>query len=149
MQIYQHRQIGTVVLLALGFAAVAVTAILAAIPSGPALMVDGPVLLILLLCLFLFWSLNTEVTTDRLKVWFGSGIIRKEFRIEDIRKARIVRNRWYYGWGIKRTPFGWMFNVSGLDAVELELKNNRSFRIGTDEPQQLLMALQRVLRHYA
>jgi hypothetical protein len=35
-------------------------------------------------------------------------------------------------------------HVSGFDAVELELKNNRKFRIGTDDPQQLLTAVRRV-----
>lgn len=44
------------------------------------------------------------------------------------------------------TPHGWLFNVSGLDAVELELINNRRFRIGTDEPQRLIAAIQTARR---
>ena len=72
------------------------------------------------------------------------GLIRKRFPIGDIHGARIVQNKWYYGWGIRLTPHGWLFNVSGFDAVELELKNKRKFRIGTDDPQELLMAIQRV-----
>lgn len=72
---------------------------------------------------------------------FGSGVIRKRFRVEDIRTARSVRNPWYYGWGIRLTPQGWLFNVSGFDAVELELNSNRKFRIGTDEPHRLRAAI--------
>ena len=53
-----------------------------------------------------------------------------------------MRNLWYYGWGIRYTPHGWLFNVSGLDAVELELKNGRTWRVGTDEPVELLAAIQ-------
>ena len=34
-----------------------------------------------------------------------------------------------------------MYNVSGLDAVELTLRNGRRFRVGTDERQALLNAL--------
>jgi hypothetical protein len=61
--------------------------------------------------------------------------------VQEIRDARAVRNRWFYGWGIRLTPHGWMFNVSGLDAVELDLPNGRRFRNGTDEPERLLAAI--------
>jgi hypothetical protein len=69
-------------------------------------------------------------------------LIRRRFRVEDIHHARIVRNPWYYGWGIRLTPHVWLFNVSGLDAVELELRDNHNFRIGTDDPQRLVKAIQ-------
>ena len=38
-------------------------------------------------------------------------------------------------------PWGWMYNVSGLDAVEIELKGGGRFRIGTDEPDELVRAI--------
>jgi len=44
---------------------------------------------------------------------------------------------WLVGWGIRWTGSGWLFNVSGLDAVELSLKSGRRFRIGTDDPRGL------------
>jgi hypothetical protein len=34
-----------------------------------------------------------------------------------------------------------MFNVSGLDAVELELISGKRFRIGTDHPEGLETAI--------
>jgi hypothetical protein len=34
-----------------------------------------------------------------------------------------------------------MYNVWGLDAVELELQSGKKFRIGTDEPAELLAIL--------
>lgn len=147
MEIYKHRQTGTLVLYALGSGAVMTAALLTLVSSGSAKVVTGVVLVILLLCILLFWSLTVVVTSGHLAVWFGPGVIRRAFRIEDIRDSRIVRNPWYYGWGIRLTPHGWLFNVSGFDAVELEFKNNRKFRIGTDEPQQLLTAIQQVVRH--
>jgi len=141
MLIYKHRQIGTLILFALGFCVALTATVLILVPAQP--VVVGLVLVILLLCIFLFWSLTVEVTEDKLVVSFGPGVIRKSFRFEDIHDARTVRNPWYYGWGIRLTPHGWLFNVSGFDAVELELRNNRKFRIGTDDPQQLLTAIQR------
>ena len=149
MPIYKHRQVGTLILFALGIG-VALTALtLFQMPPSPigARVAVGLVLVILLLCGSLFHALTVEVTADELVVWFGPGLIRKSFRIADIREARIVKNPWYYGWGIRWTPHGWMFNVSGFDAVTLELENNRKFCIGTDDPQQLLASLQTVCPH--
>ena len=36
----------------------------------------------------------------------------------------------------------WLWNVSGLQAVELVLNNGKRFRIGTDEPENLVNAIQ-------
>ena len=55
--------------------------------------------------------------------------------------ARIVRNSWWYGFGIRWFPGGTLWNVWGLDAVEFDLVKGRKLRIGTDEPEQLLAAL--------
>ena len=62
--------------------------------------------------------------------------------MSDIRDAKAVKNRWYYGWGIRLSPHGWLFNVSGFDAVELEMANGVKYRIGTDEPDKLLAAIE-------
>jgi len=35
-----------------------------------------------------------------------------------------------------------MYNVSGLDAVEIYMKNGKIYRIGTDEPETLCNFIQ-------
>ena len=53
--------------------------------------------------------------------------------------AKTVKNHWYCGWGIRwclRFKM-WIYNVSGFDAVEIKLKNGKTYRIGTDEPKKL------------
>ena len=52
-----------------------------------------------------------------------------------------MRNKWWYGWGLRWIPGGSMYNVWGFDAVELELRSGKVFRIGSDEPDALLAAL--------
>ncbi|RMG47018.1 MAG: hypothetical protein D6718_04510 [Acidobacteria bacterium] len=94
------------------------------------------------LAAWLFGSLTVEIDEERLSVRFGPGIVRRRIPLSSIRAARPVRNRWYYGWGIRLTPHGWLFNVSGLRAVELEFHSGRRFRIGTDEPERLVAALE-------
>ena len=45
------------------------------------------------------------------------------------------------GWGIHLSRFGWLYNVSGFDAVAITLVSGKRFALGTDEPQALLAAL--------
>lgn len=144
MQIYKHRQVGTLVRFAVGIPLLLLLGFLVSTYSSPEGIIVGVVVFVLALCLYLFHSLTAEVTNEELHVFFGPGLIRKRWRIEDIQGASHVRNRWYYGWGVRITPVGWMFNVSGFDAVELQLANGKKFRVGTDDPRGLIRALEKV-----
>ncbi len=52
-----------------------------------------------------------------------------------------IRIKWWYGWGIHLTAYGWLYNVSGLNAVAITLRNGRKFALGTDDPNGLVKAL--------
>lgn len=91
-----------------------------------------------------FGSLTVIVDDRRLSWRFGVGLIRKSVPIAAIRSFRAVRNPWYYGWGIRLTPLGWRYNVSGLSAIDVVLDDGRHVQIGTDEPDALERALQQV-----
>jgi len=102
--------------------------------------------LVLLIVLFLFISLSVVVDDESIRTWFGPGLIRKRIPLSEVKSAEPVRNKWYYGWGVRYIPGGMMYNVGGLDAVELVFDNGGKFRIGTDEPQQLNAVIQQRLR---
>ncbi len=97
--------------------------------------------IILLLAFVLFGWLTVEIDVRRLHIAFGVGLIRRSISLNTISAFAPVRNRWYYGWGIRLTPHGILYNVSGLDAVELLLDDGRRVRVGTDEPDALVRAL--------
>ena len=99
------------------------------------------VMLVGLIVAALFWGLTVEVNKDVVRLYFGFGIIHRSILHEHIAMVTQVRNRWWWGFGIRWTPHGWMWNMSGLDAVELTYHNGKKFRIGTDEPEALLEAL--------
>lgn len=99
------------------------------------------ILVVLLACLVLFYSLTAEIDQNHLIISFGIGIIRKRFKIRDVMNVYPVRNHWYYGWGIRMTPRGWLFNVSGLDAVEIEMSSGKLYQIGTDQPKELAQTI--------
>ena len=90
----------------------------------------------------LFHSLTVRVSRSDIALSFGVGLIRKQFPIGDISGASIVQNRWYNGFGIRKIRGGWLYNVSGFDAIEIQLKNERKYRIGTNQPKELLAVVE-------
>ena len=93
----------------------------------------------------IFGWLTVEVDDEKVSCSFGFGWPRKRIPLDDIASVEIVRNKWWYGFGIRLTPSGWMFNIQGLDAVMVERKSGKKFRIGTDEPAELAEAIESAL----
>jgi hypothetical protein len=136
---YRHRQFGTMLVTLLGGTVIAV--LVAAHQTGWHPLAVA-VLTIPALVLPLFHSLTVEVTDETVRAYFGPGLASFDFPLCNIESVSVVRNPWYYGWGIRLTPRGWLYNVSGLDAVELQLRSGKRVRLGTDEPRQLAQAIQ-------
>ncbi|HII98539.1 MAG TPA: DUF1673 family protein [Methanoregula sp.] len=138
---YEHTQRGSVILAAVGTAVILI--VLSMLIFGTVL-VSVLVLLILIVVLAIMSRLTVSVTDTRLKIRFGPvGLIRKEWLLSDIISATPVTNQWIYGWGIRWTPHGPLYNVAGSRAVEILLLSGKKFRIGTDEPEALCRALQK------
>ncbi len=103
------------------------------------------VLIFLAICLALFATLTVSIDNDALEIRFGIGLIRKRFSLKDIVSCQVVKNPWYYGWGVRLTPHGWLYNVSGFDAVEITMRDGKKYRIGTDVQKELEQAIRRAL----
>ncbi len=88
-----------------------------------------------------FSRLEVTVRNGQITTSFGLGKPHRVVELSDVESAKRVRNKWYYGLGVRGVPDGWMYNVWGLDAVELRLTSGGVFRIGTDEPDQLQAAV--------
>lgn len=137
---YHHTQVSYAMLaLQLAIAAIVVWR------SGSllfALVLNG-----LLVALWLvFGRLTTTVDDERITVSFGLfGRPRESFRLADVRSTEKVRTSPLAGWGIRWTLHGRLWNVWGLDAVELRLASGQRFRIGTDEPEALMRALRTLI----
>ncbi len=135
---YSHTQPGYVILITLALVCVAGVYVALAEGIDPAGIIA---LVIVMAILALFCTLTVQIDEDALEIRFGPGIIRKRFRLKNIDSCRAVKNRWYCGWGIHMIPGGWLYNVSGWHAVEIELKSGRKHRIGTDVPEDLRRAI--------
>lgn len=137
---YRHTQIGYPILVAIPATLILiVVGVPGETPLGGRVAFFGVVGAILLM----FSTLTVEADSNALRIWFGLGFPRFQWPIREIASARAVRNPWYTGWGI-RWIGQWVYNVSGLRAVEITLRNGRKFRIGTNEPEALAAALGRV-----
>ncbi len=134
---YRHTQRGTLTIL--------VCLVLAALDA--ALVWFGgqwpaaAVLLVAVVVSFLFSSLTVEVGDNELRWYFGPGFWSYRLALVEIASVEAVRNHWWNGWGIRIGPRFRLYNVSGLDAVELRLKSGAIRRIGTDDPRGFLDAL--------
>ena len=142
MKQYKHTQIGYFLLIVYSIAILFVGHLNIMTNFNPFALAS---LIIVLIALGIFTRLTVTVDDQMIKVQFGLRIIRKAFRLNEIEVYRVVKNPWYYGWGIRFTPRGWLFNVSGFSAIELQMKNGKTYRIGTDDPDNLAAALDGVL----
>ncbi len=150
---YKHTQIGYLMIVVsvfvfVLFAWMQITARVEApsYDSGTNFLVTSVMFLVLFI-LTSFSSLTVSISEGFVKVKFGYGLFRKKFLVSDIVSATKVKNPWYCGWGIRLSisPYMWIYNVSGFDAVEIKMKNGKVYRIGTDEPEKLEVALKQAV----
>ncbi len=139
---YEHTQVGYLIIVVMAAVMVLIGVVLA--NAGINWIAIG-VLVVIAVALVLFSSLTVVIWEEELEVRFGPGPIRKRFKLNEIESCQVVKNHWYYGWGIRLTPHGVLYNVSGFYAVEIKLRTGKTFRIGTDVPQELEEAIRQAI----
>jgi len=144
--LYEHTQAGWPIRVAFLAAAVLFLVMtqlpeLGRTPTPVAVLVAGAAFTALLG--WTWGSLTVRIEGGELRVRFGPGWPRKTVPLAEIAAVEVTRTTFMEGWGIHRTRRGWLYNVSGFDAVLLRLTNGRSMMIGSDEPRRLKAALER------
>ena len=152
MERYKHTQIGYLmlvitlaVIVLFSWLQITARAEPPSVDSGTNFAITA-IMAFILFILASFSTLTAVIDGQFLKIRFGWGIFRKRFPLTEIAAVKRVKNHWYYGWGIRLWfwPKMWIFNVSGFDAVEFTMKNGKIYRIGTDEPDKLEIAIRQV-----
>jgi hypothetical protein len=87
--------------------------------------------------------LTVVVDDGMVTTTFRGGWPRRRIELDAVTATRHVQNSWGHGWGIRKIRNGWMFNIAGSEAIELTLRSGKVFRIGTDQPAELLAAIER------
>jgi hypothetical protein len=109
-------------------------------PPG-VLVIVSVVAIVLLVAIFLFRKLTIRVDAEAVSLGFGPGWPGKRIPLAEIEAAEVAYQPWYWGWGIRWTPRGWLWRVAGLRCVELRRRSGRSFFVGTDDPEGLVRAI--------
>jgi hypothetical protein len=139
---YRHTQYGSLM-----FIVFLMTGILIAVVA-PRILAEGRVLSAILMLgvylfgLVMFYSLSVEISEEKLKFWFGIGVVRKIILLSEIRSTKEVKNPWYYFWGVKSIPGGWFYAIAPGTAVEIELRDGRIIQLGTNQPKKLNQAIE-------
>ena len=141
---YEHTQFGYFIAIAIVAAMVAIGIIMVDMGIN---WIATTVLVVLAVIVVLFHRLKVVINEEELVVQFGPGVIRKRFKLNEIESCQAVRIPWYYGWGIRATPHGMVFRVSGFHAVQIRLVTGKEYLIGTDVPQELEEAIRQVISH--
>jgi hypothetical protein len=108
----------------------------------------GFIILSMLICLLIFYKLAIYIDDSSVSFKMGIGLIHKKYLLTDIASCRPTKNPYMYGVGIRMTPDGWLYNVSGLSVIELTFKNKKSkIRIGTDKPEEISQVINKLINN--
>ncbi len=110
--------------------------------NEPILLADSNMLVfisaMMLSILILFYRLRVRVNSDYLYIVLGIGIFRKKIALNSIVSARPFTCKLWYGWGIRFLPHATVYNVHGISAVEIRIKDkDRSVIVGVKNPDDL------------
>lgn len=141
--IYRHRQIGVqsfiahgVGLVILGWLSFNVKLV------GVSLPMFAIFAALLAVSVFTFTTLTCEVDHAEFSATFGLlAWPNKRVPLAEIAGVLPVKTAIVSGFGIRITTRGWLYSVSGRDAVIVGLLDGKQFLIGTDEPHKLADAI--------
>jgi hypothetical protein len=140
METKVFKQVGTFSLLVLG-AFFIITGIMAVLMKPEDGVVDFVLIMVMItlgICLLTFYKLTIIIDDINLSFKLGIGLFSRKYKLSDIKECRAVKNNPLTGIGIRLYSKGWLYNVSGLGAIELTFSNKASrVRIGTDRPEEV------------
>lgn len=108
---------------------------------------DGAIIFILGWCGFLyffFWHLELRTEIDSLGIRVRlRGIMTERLTWSQIAKTELITYG-FVGYGMRlATRYGTVYNISGNRGLAIYLKDGGRFLVGTNQPEKLLMAVQK------
>jgi len=78
----------------------------------------------------------------------GIGLITREYELSQIKSCKPVRNSPFDGIGIRKIQGGWLYNVTGTEALEISFKNKKQIvRIGTNKSEEVSAIINKLTDH--
>jgi len=99
------------------------------------------ILSINLLVTLLFFSLTIVIDEQKLRWYFGFGIISKDVELSQIVETSAYKTKWYQGIGIRMLSDGWLYNASVGQAIKITLADRKNIYLGCKNVDALQQAL--------
>jgi hypothetical protein len=116
------------------------------VTNSPEFYINALLVLTFIICLLIFYKLTIIVNKTNVSFKLGIGLIGKSYNISNLKSCRPVTNSPFYGIGIRMLPDGWLYNVTGLKAIELQFRNKKSVvRVGTNRPEEISELVQSLI----
>ena len=148
MEPKKYTQFGTfsVIILLPLFLVFTGMAIKSGFSSGPETIILLFLSLTFFICLLIFYQLTIIVDNAHVSFKLGIGIVGRSYKISDIKSCRSVTNSALNRIRIRLLKNDWLYNVSGLKAIELQFHNRKSvIRIGTNKPDEVCAVIRAVI----
>ena len=142
---YKHTQYGAWTIVVFLIVGLLLIPVVGSMITGGRVLVAIVTIALLLLGLALFYALTVQISDGKLKFWFGIGLIKKTYALDEIQSTREVRDPWYYFWGIKSIPGGWLYAVAPGEALEIVLQGDKTIHVGTNQSKELKEALDKAM----
>jgi hypothetical protein len=148
MEIKKYTQFGTISVIILLPLLILFSGMLikSGLTKSPEFYIYLFLVLTFLICVLTFYQLTIFVNDTHVAFKLGIGLWSKKYKISDIQSCHPVTNSVISGIGIRMLPNGWLYNVTGLKAIELQFKNKNSvIRIGTNRPEEISELVQSLI----
>ena len=89
----------------------------------------------------MFFSLTIVIDEQKLRWYFGFGIISKDVELSQIAQTSAYKTKWYQGIGIRMLSDGWLYNASVGQAVKITLADGKNIYLGCKDAGALQQAL--------
>ena len=138
---YKHTQYGMLMFLVFLITGMLITVVSVRLFAENRVSSVILMIVVYLIGIAMFYALTVELSAEKLKLWFGIGVVQKTIALREIQSTKVIKNPWYYFWGIKLIPGGWFYAIAPGTAVEIELRDGKIIQLGTNQPQQLKQAI--------
>jgi hypothetical protein len=138
---YKHTQFGALTLMIFLVTGFLMAPIVSSMFADDQMVVAIAIVFLYFLILALFYAFTVEISDGKLKFWFGIGAISKSYSLMEIQSTQEVESPWYYLWGVKSIPGGWLYAIAPGSAVEIVFDNGKIARLGTNQPKMLIKAI--------
>jgi hypothetical protein len=143
---YKHTQYGALMFAVFLNVGILIMVVAVAIISDGMLSTAIVMICFTLVFMAMFYSSTVEVSAGKVRFWFGIGLVRKTISLDEIQSTKAVINPWYYFWGIKSIPGGWLYAIAPGPAVEITLKNGKIIHFGSNQTGELKEAIDAALQ---